>query len=145
MSIASPTLIPRPPVIPLVLPKAPHVGPTPLPKADRFQGRINHRRDLLREADDLSEEENDLEDCIIVEGTDWGRWIELTCPESGVRVVYPDREAYDAARGKERRRARLSRKTEPHVSMPEPICMRNLTYDQTTSGAQNDIICGSVA
>ncbi|KIJ69122.1 hypothetical protein HYDPIDRAFT_23979 [Hydnomerulius pinastri MD-312] len=63
MSIASPTLIPRPPIIPLVLPKAPHVGPTPLPKADRFQGRINHRRDWLREADDLSEEEDDLEDC----------------------------------------------------------------------------------
>ncbi|KAF9227754.1 hypothetical protein BS17DRAFT_774257 [Gyrodon lividus] len=63
MSIASPTLIPRPPVIPLVLPKPPHVGPTPLPKSDRFQGRINHRRDLQREADDLSDEENDLEDC----------------------------------------------------------------------------------
>ncbi|KAG9318613.1 methylenetetrahydrofolate reductase-domain-containing protein [Chiua virens] len=40
MSIASPTLIPRPPNVPLVLPKAPH-----------------------READDLSDEENDLEDC----------------------------------------------------------------------------------
>ncbi|KAF9246389.1 hypothetical protein BU15DRAFT_85156 [Melanogaster broomeanus] len=49
MSITSPTLIPRPPVIPLVLPKPPHVGPTPLPKSDRFQGRINHRRDLQRE------------------------------------------------------------------------------------------------
>ncbi|KAH7889617.1 hypothetical protein F5I97DRAFT_1845752 [Phlebopus sp. FC_14] len=63
MSIPSPTLIPRPAVIPLVLPKAPHVGPTPLPKADRFQGRLNHRRELQREIDDLSDEENDLEDC----------------------------------------------------------------------------------
>ncbi|KAF8559705.1 hypothetical protein OG21DRAFT_1492999 [Imleria badia] len=63
MSIASPTLIPRPPVVPLVLPKPPHIGPTPLPKVDRFQGRINHVRDLQREADDLSDEENDLEDC----------------------------------------------------------------------------------
>lgn len=64
MSIASPTLIPRHPVVPLVLPKPPHIGPTPLPKADRYQGRINHVRDLQREADDLSDEENDLEDCV---------------------------------------------------------------------------------
>lgn len=64
MSIASPTLIPRPPVVPLVLPKPPHIGPTPLPGADQYQGRINHVRDLQREADDLSDEENDLEDCV---------------------------------------------------------------------------------
>lgn len=64
MSIVSPTLIPREPVVPLVLPKAPHFGPTPLPKRDRFHGRFNTRRDLQREMDDLSDEENDLEDCV---------------------------------------------------------------------------------
>ncbi|KAI6045565.1 hypothetical protein EDC04DRAFT_3053920 [Pisolithus marmoratus] len=62
MSIVSPTLIPRPPLIPLVLPKAPHFGPVPLPKRDRFYGRLSTRRDLEREMNDLSDEEGDLEE-----------------------------------------------------------------------------------
>ncbi|KIM55041.1 hypothetical protein SCLCIDRAFT_317090 [Scleroderma citrinum Foug A] len=65
MSIVSPTLVPREPVTPLVLSKVSHFGPTPLVKRDRFHGRFSTRRDLQREMDDLSDEENDLEDCNI--------------------------------------------------------------------------------
>lgn len=64
MSIVSPTLVPREPVTPLVLSKVSHFGPTPLVKRDRFHGRFSTRRDLQREMDDLSDEENDLEDCV---------------------------------------------------------------------------------
>ncbi|KAG2135233.1 uncharacterized protein EDB93DRAFT_1339687 [Suillus bovinus] len=66
MPITSPTLVPRPPTIPLVLPRAPQVNPTPLPKLDRYPGRMDTRRDLQREIDDLSDEENELEDSNLV-------------------------------------------------------------------------------
>ncbi|KAG2100195.1 uncharacterized protein F5147DRAFT_839271 [Suillus discolor] len=62
MPITSPTLVPRPPIIPVVLPRAPQVNPTPLPKLDRHPGRMDTRHDLQREIDDLSDEENELED-----------------------------------------------------------------------------------
>ncbi|KAH7923483.1 hypothetical protein BV22DRAFT_1015373 [Leucogyrophana mollusca] len=62
MSILTPTLIPRPPLIPLVLPNPPQPNPAPLPKANRYPGRMNNRRDLQREMDDLSDEENELEE-----------------------------------------------------------------------------------
>jgi hypothetical protein len=109
MSIASPTLIPRPPVVPLVLPRLPHIGPVPLPKSDRYQGRINHVRDLQREADDLSDEENDLEDCVCVRSRQsssrCSRHLqsESTRTEPRFRMVYPNRQAHHATRRKERR------------------------------------------
>ncbi|KAG6336320.1 hypothetical protein ID866_2769 [Astraeus odoratus] len=62
MSIVSPTLIPREPVIPLVLPKPPHFGPTPLPKDDRTHGRFSSRRDLQRDTSDLTDEEDEIEE-----------------------------------------------------------------------------------
>lgn len=64
MPVTSPTLVPRPPIIPLVLPRAPHVNPTPLPKLDRYPGRMDLRRDLQREFEDLSEEEEELEESV---------------------------------------------------------------------------------
>ncbi|KIK31065.1 hypothetical protein PISMIDRAFT_670007 [Pisolithus microcarpus 441] len=72
MSIISPTLIPRLPLIPLVLPKAPHFGPVPLPTRDRFYGRLTTRRDLEREMNDLSDEEGDLEESVCHDGS-WER------------------------------------------------------------------------
>ncbi|KAG1855086.1 hypothetical protein C8R48DRAFT_675396 [Suillus tomentosus] len=49
MPIISPTLVPRPPIIPIILPRTPQVNPTPLPKLDRYPGRMDTRRDLQRE------------------------------------------------------------------------------------------------
>ena len=65
MSVATPTLLPRPQVFPLLLPKPPQPHPTPLPKR-RVYGRLNARRDLQRELDDLSDEENEVEDIVSV-------------------------------------------------------------------------------
>jgi hypothetical protein len=64
MPVTSPTLIPRPPVIPLVLPRAPYVNPSPLPKLDRYPGRMDIRRDFQREIEDLSDEETELEEAV---------------------------------------------------------------------------------
>jgi hypothetical protein len=61
MSGATPTLIPREPIFPRLLPKAPQPHPMPLPRK-RVYGHLNAFRDLQREMDDLSDEENDLED-----------------------------------------------------------------------------------
>ncbi|KAJ8594301.1 hypothetical protein M405DRAFT_878842 [Rhizopogon salebrosus TDB-379] len=65
MPVTSPTLVPRPPVIPLVLPRAPYVNPSPLPKLDRYPGRMDIRRDFQREIEDLSDEETELEEATI--------------------------------------------------------------------------------
>ena len=61
MSGATPTLLPRRPNFPLLLPKAPQPHPIPLPKT-RVYSNLNAFRDLQREMDDLSDEENELED-----------------------------------------------------------------------------------
>lgn len=61
MSGATPTLLPREPNFPLLLPKPPQPHPIPLPKR-RVYTHINAFRDLQREMDDLSDEENELED-----------------------------------------------------------------------------------
>ncbi|KAI0362463.1 hypothetical protein OH77DRAFT_1432997 [Trametes cingulata] len=62
MSVASPTLLPRGPVFPRLLPLPPH--PHPIPPAQSMQRRerfINYR-DLWREMEELSDEENAVED-----------------------------------------------------------------------------------
>ena len=64
MSVATPTVLPRSPVFPTLLPKPPQPHPTPLPKAGTRYGRLNSRRDLIREMDDLSDEEDELEDLV---------------------------------------------------------------------------------
>lgn len=64
MSVATPTLIPRPEDFPHLLPKPPQPHPTPLPKAGGPSVRFNVRRNLQREMDDLSDEENELEDLV---------------------------------------------------------------------------------
>ncbi|KAI0647379.1 hypothetical protein C8Q79DRAFT_1103384 [Trametes meyenii] len=62
MSVASPTVLPRSPVFPRLLPLPPH--PHPIPPAPSMQRRerfINYR-DLWREMEELSDEENAVED-----------------------------------------------------------------------------------
>ena len=61
MSGATPTLLPRRYEFPLLLPKPPQPHPIPLPKK-RVYSHLNTFRDLQREMDDLSDEENELED-----------------------------------------------------------------------------------
>jgi len=63
MSVITPTVIPRQPIFPRLLPQPPQPHPTPLPKR-RAYGRLNARRDLQREMDDLSDEENEVEDIV---------------------------------------------------------------------------------
>ncbi|KDR73533.1 hypothetical protein GALMADRAFT_251255 [Galerina marginata CBS 339.88] len=61
MSGATPTLLPREPHFPRLLPKPPQPHPVPLP-IKRVYGHLNAYRDIQREMDDLSDEENELED-----------------------------------------------------------------------------------
>jgi hypothetical protein len=61
MSVASPTLIPRDPRFPTFLPKPPQPHPLPLSSRPVYR-HLNWVRDLQREMDDLSDEENELED-----------------------------------------------------------------------------------
>ncbi|KAA1469428.1 hypothetical protein DENSPDRAFT_835048 [Dentipellis sp. KUC8613] len=62
MSVATPTVIPRPPIFPRLLPKPPQPHPIPLDRSGRWAERVYPRRDLAQEMDDLSDEENELED-----------------------------------------------------------------------------------
>lgn len=61
MSVATPTLLPRPSKFPHLLPKPPQPHPIPLSHR-RVYGHLNAVRDLQREMEDLSDEENELED-----------------------------------------------------------------------------------
>ena len=63
MSVATPTLLQRPLKFPLLLPKPPQPHPVPLARR-RVYAHLNAVRDLQREMDDLSEEENELEDIV---------------------------------------------------------------------------------
>jgi hypothetical protein len=65
MAVATPTVIPRPQIFPILLPKAPEPYPTPLPKRLRVYARLNARRDLAKEMDDLSEEETELDELVV--------------------------------------------------------------------------------
>ncbi|KAF9526956.1 hypothetical protein CPB83DRAFT_856875 [Crepidotus variabilis] len=67
MAGATPTLIPREQLFPLLLPKPPHPFPTPLQRR-RVYGHLNAFRDLQREMDDLSDEDNDVEEAIQLVG-----------------------------------------------------------------------------
>ena len=63
MSVAKPTLLPREPKFPHCLPRPPK--PHPIPFSHRRDYRhLNAFRDLQRELDDLSDEENELEDLV---------------------------------------------------------------------------------
>ncbi|KAJ7255223.1 hypothetical protein C8J57DRAFT_603739 [Mycena rebaudengoi] len=62
MSVAAPTVLPRPPLFPKLLPKPPQPHPVPLPPQTKVYGRLNASRNLQREMDDLSDEETELEE-----------------------------------------------------------------------------------
>jgi hypothetical protein len=61
MSGATPTLIPSQSIFPRLLPKPPQPHPMPLGKR-RVYNSLNAIRDFQREMDDLSDEENEVED-----------------------------------------------------------------------------------
>lgn len=61
MSGATPTLIPREPHFPRLLPKPPQPHLVPL-RRERVYEHMNACRDIQREMDELSDEENELED-----------------------------------------------------------------------------------
>lgn len=62
MSTVTPTLLPRQPAFPLLLPSVPKPHPTPLPpNTDERPGHLNDRRNLRNEFDDLSDEEDEVE------------------------------------------------------------------------------------
>ncbi|KAF7318268.1 hypothetical protein HMN09_00335300 [Mycena chlorophos] len=62
MSVASPTVLPRPPRFPLLLPDPPHPYPLPPPPQGRVYAHLKARRNLQREMDQLSDEENEVEE-----------------------------------------------------------------------------------
>ncbi|KAH9981056.1 hypothetical protein BGW80DRAFT_1268139 [Lactifluus volemus] len=62
MSVATPTVLPRPPLFPTLLPRPQQPYPIPLSTPGRHAGRIVLRRDFVQEMDDLSDEEAELED-----------------------------------------------------------------------------------
>ncbi|KAJ7201666.1 hypothetical protein GGX14DRAFT_464609 [Mycena pura] len=66
MSVASPTVLPRPPLFPRLLPKIQHPHPAPLPPQSRTYGHLKAARNLQREMDDLSDEENEIEEMNIL-------------------------------------------------------------------------------
>ena len=61
MSTVTPTLIPRPPALLLLLPSLPTPYPTPLPPRPVAGAGINSRRDLRVEYEELSDEEQEVE------------------------------------------------------------------------------------
>ncbi|KAF7291888.1 hypothetical protein MIND_01214100 [Mycena indigotica] len=62
MSIASPTVLPRHARFPVLLPDLPHPYPIPPQNQGRSYGRLKAMRNLQREMDDLSDEENEVEE-----------------------------------------------------------------------------------
>jgi hypothetical protein len=96
MSVYTPTLIPRPPLFPRLLPEPPQTHPLPLPPPppiDLFDGytpgvygHLNHRRNLQREMDELSEEESELDDLVReIYGSVW-RWFLHFCLEQSLVI-----------------------------------------------------------
>jgi hypothetical protein len=64
MTVATPTVLPRPPLFPTLMPRPQQPYPTPLAIPGRQAGRLIPRRDLVQEMDDLSDEEAELEDSV---------------------------------------------------------------------------------
>jgi hypothetical protein len=64
MSVGTPTVLPRPPLFPNLMPRPQQPYPTPLVVPGRRAGRFTTRRDLVQEMDDLSDEEAELEDSV---------------------------------------------------------------------------------
>ena len=65
MSVVTPTLIPRELPFPLLLPEVPKPHPLPLqPNSGQPASRLNSRRSLPNEMDDLSDEETEVEDSV---------------------------------------------------------------------------------
>ncbi|TCD67272.1 hypothetical protein EIP91_000293 [Steccherinum ochraceum] len=62
MSFASPTILPPSPQFPTLLPQPPLHHPTPLPPYNSTPGGLKFRRNLNREMDDLSDEEEELDE-----------------------------------------------------------------------------------
>ncbi|KAI0320753.1 hypothetical protein OF83DRAFT_1162256 [Amylostereum chailletii] len=62
MSVATPTVLPRPPVFPTLLPRPPQPHPVPPTRDGRNRGRLRQPRDWVQDMDDLSDEEAELED-----------------------------------------------------------------------------------
>ncbi|PBK78506.1 hypothetical protein ARMSODRAFT_1011072 [Armillaria solidipes] len=64
MSVATPTVLPRDPRFPHLLPPVPRIRPLQLRNVgyEAIYGRMNDYRDLQREMDELSEEEHELEE-----------------------------------------------------------------------------------
>jgi hypothetical protein len=63
MPVVTATLLRQPSHFPLLLPKQNPPHPLPIPRK-RVYAHINAVRDLQREMDDLSDEENELEDIV---------------------------------------------------------------------------------
>ena len=64
MSVAAPTILPRSPILPNLLPRPPEPHPLPLPRYGQTPRRFNEVRDLVREMEDLSSEEEELEEIV---------------------------------------------------------------------------------
>jgi hypothetical protein len=50
----------------MLLPDPPEPYPTPLPRMRRANARLNARRDLVKEMDDLSDEDNEVDDLVSI-------------------------------------------------------------------------------
>ena|SRR6267154_2329676 len=64
LMVATPTVLPRPPLFPTLMPRPQQPYPTPLAIPGRRVGKLIMRRDLVQEMDDLSDEEAELEDTV---------------------------------------------------------------------------------
>ena len=64
MSVATPTVLPRSPAFPRLLPRPPQPHPLHPTRDGRSRGRLRPARDWVQDMDDLSEEEDELEDLV---------------------------------------------------------------------------------
>ena len=109
MSVATPTILQRPLKFPDLLPKPPQPHPLPLSRR-RVYGHLNAVRDLQREMDDLSDEENELEDIVRFRRRFRGAYMlispslvpEHAHPQQRIQFFDSDRARAHPARGEER-------------------------------------------